>query len=161
MQAIQQIKYKDPLVIDATFLAFIKKSLGLITTQVKPSVTIDKAFDSIGNEVGKYEGLTRAFRYCRTNCAITSGDILSFLVIASSSSDDTLEYALDVDYKNVIPWQRDNKLSLQILEEYVSKFCQVRIKVRVADKKNDEIGERNTIIFSYLVRSKDFNPLEK
>jgi hypothetical protein len=152
MQTTQQIKYKQPLVLENALMGFIKKSLGLKPSQLKPVVTIEKAFDSIGNEVGQFEGLTRAFRYCKTNCIITSGDILSYLVLATSSAGEDLEYSLDVDFRNVIPWQKSNKLSLQILDEYVSKFCQIRIKVRTAGMRNDDMGRHNTVIFSYLVR---------
>lgn len=147
-----KITIKDPSILDTTVRGFFKKTFRLNHQHLKPSITIQKAIDSLGNEIGRYEGLTRAFRYCRTNCIVISGDMLSFSVLATSIHP-SIEYALDVDYKNVIPWQKDNTLSLQIRDEFVSKFCQIRIRVRIAGMSQMDFTQDNTVIFSYLVRN--------
>ncbi len=163
-QKQQQIKYREPKVMEHTFTSFIRKSLGIQNQSFeKPSIKINRAFDSIGNDVETIEGLSRAFKYCKTNCAVTAGDFLEFVIQASNSGQGDLEYALDVDYKNVISWQKSNKLNVRILDEYVSKFCQIRIKVRDASRKWENICDDNMVIFSYHVRTNNLksNPFSR
>jgi hypothetical protein len=156
MQQTQQIKYRE-IIAENSFTTFVKKSFGIQNRMSAPRITIEKAYDSIGNETETNKGLNRAFRYCKTNCLVSSSDILEFVVQASNSGLGELEYALDVDYKNVISWQKSNKLNVKILEDYVSKFCQIRIKVRDASRRWEDVLEDNIVIFSYNVRPKNLN----
>lgn len=113
---------------------------------------IKGASDNLGNSILSVRNTSVTSLYCKTYDTLKVGDNLEFQVYTETDDSDSLEYSLDVDYKNVIIWQQSNRLKLKILDKYVSKFCQVRINVRKVRNFQTIKEIDNSLIFSYNIK---------
>jgi hypothetical protein len=143
-----QIQYTNKTI---DIMSLIKHSFGIKKVASESSGRIEKATDNFGNEIIASGGLIHGFGYCKTSIAVPSGQYIRFHVDALHPEGLMVEYSLDIDYKNVVPWQRDPDLSVKMRNEDISKFCQVRIKIRSVNKYNIPSKVENSVIFSYQV----------
>jgi len=90
---------------------------------------IESARDSLGNIWTA--GIQGASPAIVTKSVLRPGNIVDYVVTASDPLGDELEFQLVVGHLTVaIPWQKENTLSLPILEEHISRPFLVMPQIR-------------------------------
>lgn len=112
---------------------------------------IKSVSDNYGNTVVPDSILVLSSSYCKTDNQLNVGEIMTFKVDAKNNRQNSLEYSIDVDYKNVLKWQSNNELKLVIDKNFISKFCQIRINVRSVRSYQAMSAVDSSVIFSYKV----------
>ncbi len=107
--------------------------------------------DSLGNSFIPETHNNYYSGYCKTKNVLKAGNLITFEVNAINPNNDSLEYAIDYHPRSAIKWQSGNKLYLQLSTKHISRFFQIRIKVRSTRKFQPVSIMDDSVIFSYQV----------
>jgi hypothetical protein len=114
-------------------------------------VRVNYINDNFENSAAPNTVISTSSYYCKTRTLLKVGTIVKFYVDAKASDGHALEYSIDVDYKNVTKWQKENIISVPITAKNISKFCQIRVNIRRVRNYQPHHDIDNSVIFSYQV----------